>query len=111
MLDANGTVRSKTDDALSGLIGIRHLTTFDLTTILEYYHNGTGFSAHDMRTYYRFIHSGYQLYQSTGTDGQLVFARNLTKGSYGRPSPMEDYLYLRLSPERAAGYPVFHPFS
>ncbi len=95
-LDASGIVRSKTDNALSGLIGIRHVTAFDLTTILEYYHNGTGFSAHDMRTYYRFIHSGYQLYQSTGTDGQLVVARNLTKGSYGRPSPMEDYLYLRL---------------
>ena len=38
---------------VSGLIGIRHLTTFDLTTILEYYHNGTGFSADEMKNYYQ----------------------------------------------------------
>jgi len=67
-LDAGGIVRSTTNDAVSGLIGIRHLTTFDLTTILEYYHNGTGFSVDEMENYFNFIHSGYQLYQTTGND-------------------------------------------
>lgn len=44
ILDAAGAVHSETRDAVSGLIGVRHLTAFDLTTIFEYYHNGTGFS-------------------------------------------------------------------
>jgi len=96
-LDAGGIVRSTTNDAVSGLIGIRHLTTFDLTTILEYYHNGTGFSVDEMENYFNFIHSGYQLYQTTGNDQKLVAAQKLTTGGYGRAGPMEDYLYLRLS--------------
>jgi hypothetical protein len=97
MLDAGGTLQSKTDDAVSGLIGIRHLTTFDLTTILEYYHNGTGYNTDDMENYYRYIHSGYQLYQTTGNGRKLATAQNLTTGNYGRNSPMKDYLYLKLS--------------
>jgi len=96
-LDAGGIVRSTTEDAVSGLIGIRHLTTFDLTTILEYYHNGTGLSVEDMENYFHFIRSGYQLYQTTGNDQKLRAAQKLTAGGYGRAGPMEDYLYLRLS--------------
>lgn len=109
VLDADGTLQSKTEGVRSGLIGIRHLTTFELTTILEYYHNGTGLSAHEMSNYYRSIRSGYQLYQATGTDRQLVFAQNLTKGTYGRPSPMEDYLYLRLSQKEPLDILYFTP--
>lgn len=93
----DGTLRSETHDALSGLIGIRHLSAADLTTILEYYHNGTGYSAGEMKRYYRYIRQGYEMYQATGMDAQLSSARNLAKGSYARVSPMEDYLYLRLS--------------
>jgi hypothetical protein len=96
-LDAAGTVRSTTDDAVSGLIGIRHLTTFDLTTILEYYHNGTGFSTDNMENYFRFIRSGYQLYQSTGNDQNLTAAQKLAEGGYSRAGPMKDYLYLKLT--------------
>jgi hypothetical protein len=96
VLSEDGTVRSETHAAFSGLIGIRHLTTFDLTTILEYYHNGTGFVSGELSDYFDYIHNGYQYYQSTGSDSQLAFARNISKGSYGRMSPMEDYLYLKL---------------
>jgi len=96
-LDADGMVRATTENALSGLIGMRHLTTFDLTTILEYYHNGTGFSPDDMENYFRFIRSGYQLYQTTGNDGKLAAAQKLGEGGYSRAGPMKDYLYLRLS--------------
>jgi hypothetical protein len=109
VLNDDGTISSETQDAHSGLIGIRHLTTFDLTTILEYYHNGTGFNAHEMRTYNRFIHSGYDLYQSTGTDSQLVVAKNLNKGSYGGINSMEDYLYLRLSQKEPLDILYFTP--
>jgi hypothetical protein len=108
-MDTDGTLGSETHDTLSGLLGVRHLTTFDLTTILEYYHNGTGYSANEMTNYFNFIHSGYQSYQSTGSDRQLVFAQNLTKGSYSRPSPMEDYLYLKLSQKEPLDILYFTP--
>lgn len=109
VLSDDGTIRTKTYDARSGLIGIRHLTTFDLTTIFEYYHNGTGYSTQEMKNYYSFIHSGYELYRATGADGQLATARNLAKGSYGRFSPMQDYLYLRLSQKEPLDILYFTP--
>lgn len=96
-LDASGVVRAENRDSVSGLIGIRHLTTFDLTTILEYYHNGTGFDADAMGIYYRHIRSGYDLFRATGNSQMLAVAQNLAAGGYGRNNPMEDYLYLRLS--------------
>ncbi|MCX5831541.1 MAG: hypothetical protein NT140_06605 [Deltaproteobacteria bacterium] len=108
-LDAGGAVLSDTSDAVSGLIGVRHLTTFDLTTILEYYHNGTGFRADEMNNYFSLIHRGSQLYNATGNASLLTNAQNLTQGGYGRNSPMEDYLYLRLSQKEPFDILYFTP--
>jgi hypothetical protein len=109
VLEPDGTVRSIQDDALSGLVGFRHLTDFDLTTILEYYHNGTGMNAQEMETYFSYIHNGYRLYKSEGTEEPLVLARGLAKGPYGSMSPMEDYLYLRLSQKEPLDILYFTP--
>jgi hypothetical protein len=95
-------------DAQSYLIGLRHLTTFDLTTILEYYHNGTGFSADDMKNYYAFINRGYNAYQTTGNAAPLTAAQQMAEG-YGRFSPMENYLYLRLSQKEPFDILYFTP--
>lgn len=108
-LDANGVIQSQNQDTVNGLIGIRHLTTFDLTTILEYYHNGMGFSSDDMKNYYNYIHRGYDLYKTTGNARMLTTAQNLTTGNYGRFSPMEDYLQLRLSQKEPFDILYFSP--
>ncbi|TSA48642.1 MAG: hypothetical protein D4R56_00155 [Deltaproteobacteria bacterium] len=109
VLDADGVVHSETRDAVSGLIGVRHLTTFDLTTIFEYYHNGTGFSADAMENYFGFIERGYELYRTTGSARMLTGAQNLAAGGYGRNNPMEDYLYLRLSQKEPLDILYFTP--
>jgi hypothetical protein len=90
-------------------MGIRHLTTFDLTTILEYYHNGTGYSADDMKNYYNYIRRGYNGYQSTGNAQMMNVAQSLATGGYGRLSPMEDYLQLRLSQKEPFDILYFTP--
>ncbi|MFA5182301.1 MAG: hypothetical protein WC405_13355 [Syntrophales bacterium] len=108
-LDNAGILQSRTQNVVSGLMGIRHLTTFDLTTILEYYHNGTGFSADDMKNYYNYIRRGYNGYQSTGSAQILNVAQNLAAGGYGRLSPMEDYLQLRLSQKEPFDILYFTP--
>src|SRR3989339_1874703 len=51
ILDAVGKMSTREASAQSYLVGIRHLTTFDLTTIIEYYHNGAGFSGDEMENY------------------------------------------------------------
>jgi hypothetical protein len=97
VLDAAGKSRLLEQDAKSYLIGIRHLTTFDLTTIVEYYHNDAGFGGDDMKNYYAFINRGYELYNATGNASALVNAQTMAEGAYGRSNSMRDYLYVRLS--------------
>jgi hypothetical protein len=109
VLDAAGAVHSETRDAVSGLIGVRHLTTFDLTTILEYYHNGTGFRTAAMENYFSYIERGYGLYRTMGDARILAGAQNLAAAGYGRNNPMEDYLYLRLSQKEPMDILYFTP--
>jgi hypothetical protein len=97
VLDAAGKSRLLEQDAKSYLIGIRHLTTFDLTTIVEYYHNDAGFGGDDIKNYYAFINRGYELYNATGNASALVNAQTMAEGAYGRSNSMRDYLYVRLS--------------
>jgi hypothetical protein len=93
---AGGTMTPLEADAQSYLIGIRHLTNSDLTTIIEYYYNGTGFSVGELRNYYGVVNRGYNQFISTGNAVALNNAQTAA-GSYGRFSPMENYLYVRLS--------------
>ncbi|MCX5854596.1 MAG: hypothetical protein NTZ24_08530 [Deltaproteobacteria bacterium] len=97
VLDANGNSRQIKNDVQSYLFGVRHLTAFDLTTIIEYYHNGTGYSADEMKNYYAYINRGYNAYLTTGSAATLVNGQKMAETGFGRFSPMEDYLYVRLS--------------
>ena len=97
VLDANGNRYQVEGDAVSYVVGIRHLTAFDLTTIIEYYHNGTGMSGDDMKNYYAAITRGYNMYQTTGNATLLGNAQQMAEGGYGRASAMANYLYVRFS--------------
>jgi len=97
VLDANGNSRQIKNDVQSYLFGVRHLTAFDLTTIVEYYHNGTGYSVDDMKNYYTYINKSYNTYRTTGNTAALVNAQKMAESGFSRFSPMEDYLYVRLS--------------
>ena len=108
-LDASGNITSREADARSYLIGVRHLTTFDLTTIIEYYHNGTGFSDDDMKSYYAFVTRGYDTYQTTGNATILGRARQMAESGYGRSSAMADYLYVRFSQKEPFDILYFTP--
>jgi hypothetical protein len=109
ILDVSGNMSFLETDARSYLIGIRHLTTFDLTTIIEYNHNGTGFGVDDIRNYYSFVNRGYNLYQATGNAVALANAQTMAEGSYGRSSAMENYLFVRLSQKEPFDILYFTP--
>jgi hypothetical protein len=108
-LDAAGAVRTDTSDEISGLVGIRHLTTFDLTTIVEYYHNGTGAGVDAMENYFRYIKRGFDVYRSTGNAAMIGTAQKLASSGYGRSNPMEDYLYIKLSQKEPLDILYFTP--
>ncbi len=109
LVDANGNVSSKDYDAISYLLGIRYLTQTDTTFIFEYYRDGTGYTKNEIQDFYHFINKGYTQYLLTGNDSLLKKASNVMAGSYGRPNPMTDYLYLRVSQKEPLDILYFTP--
>ncbi len=109
VLDVNGSSRMIQDDVTSYLIGLRYLTNFDLTTIVEYYHNGTGYGTDELKNFYAFINRGYNAYKATGNAAPLISAQNMADGGYGRFSPGKDYLYVRLSQKEPLDILYFTP--
>ncbi|NTW06454.1 MAG: hypothetical protein HGA29_01280 [Syntrophaceae bacterium] len=109
VLDLNGKSYKVEGDAVSYVVGLRHLTSFDLTTIIEYYHNGTGFSVDEMENYYRLINRGYGIYQTTGSTAILGNAQQMAEGGYGRSNAMENYLYVRFSQKEPFDILYFTP--
>jgi len=108
-IDSDGSVFEDEYDAKSYLLGIRYLTEKEATYIFEYYRNGTGFTSAEMKDYFSFINKGYDSYISTGSDTLLKKAVTITEGNYGRPNPMRDYLYLRVSQKEPFDILYFTP--
>ncbi len=108
-MDSQGNVSQKTFDAESFLLGTRYLTTSDTTLIFEYYRNGAGYTHSELEGYFSFIDTGYDLYRSTGNNSLLKRALRVTEGNYGRPSPGQDYLYLRVTQKEPFDILYFTP--
>ena len=108
-LAPNGVGTLVREHATSYLAGLRYLTARDTTYIVEYYRNGTGLGEADMRNFERFVDSAYAGYLATGSDAALLRAANLARGSYGRPNPGRNYLYLRVSQKEPFDILYFTP--
>jgi len=96
-IGSNGSYYKTVYDATNWLLGLRYLTEKDTTYILEYYHNGTGFTEQEMQDYFTFVHNAYDSYLSTGNDAVLQRAAAVTEKSYGRANVGREYVYLRVS--------------
>jgi len=95
--DEHGRVSASKFDAQSYLLGIRYLTKTDTTFILEYYHNSAGYTHNEIKDFFSFVNKSYETYLLSGERGSLTKAQRLSQGGYGRPNPMEDYCYLRVT--------------
>ena len=96
-IDSQGNLYTEKSDIMKYLLGIRYLTTNDMTFIVEYYHNGAGLDENDADNFYRFVDRAYDTYLSTGNSSGLDRAAQLSQGSIGTLKPMRDYLYFRAS--------------
>lgn len=108
VLNASGAMTTQTADATSYLIGLRHLSERDTTTIIEYYYNGAGYTEQKMRDYFTFVHNAYDQYLLTGNSIPFERARTL-QTSYARANPMRRYLYLRVSQKEPFDILYFTP--
>ncbi len=96
-LDEDGGSYREKDSEHSLLVGIRHLTEFNLTSIIEYYHNGTGYSDDELEAFYDLVSQGVFQYTELEQDTLLQKAQKLGQQGYTRPYLGRDYLYARFS--------------
>jgi hypothetical protein len=108
-VDSIGNVSVTKYDATSFLLGLRYLSSMDTTYIFEYYHNGTGFSSSELRDFYSFTDSAFDIWGATGNKGQFLKAETLLRGNYGKMNPGKDYLYLRISQKEPFNILYFTP--
>lgn len=95
LLLENGTTLLDREDAFSSLLGLRYLTENDLTSIIEYYHNGNGYLEDERTLFYHRVDEGNLM---TGNyDAFLKQTRELSLRGYGRPYVGRNYLYTRFS--------------
>ncbi len=97
ILAEDGALSVKRDDITSGLLGIRYLSSDDLTSIIEYYHNGAGYSAREMGLFYDRVDEAKRQWLETGEDDLLGGMIKLGAHGYTRPYAGKEYLYVRFS--------------
>ena len=108
-VDRVGNVSVKEYDATSFLLGLRYLSSMDTTYLFEYYHNGTGYSSSELRSFYSFTDNAFDIYESTGNKKPFLKAETLFHGNYGKMNPGKDYLYLRISQNQPFDILYFTP--
>jgi hypothetical protein len=96
-LQGNGNSTWREEAVHSYLFGIRHLTEFNLTSIIEYYHNGGGYSSDELDEFYDLVNQGAAEFNETAVDSLLQKAKKLGQQGYTKPYLGTDYLYGRFS--------------
>jgi len=91
------TVATQTTSDTSYLLGFRYLTETDLTAIVEFYHNGDGYTEPESERFFALAESGHQQFLATGDASLLGQVAALAQQGYSQPLGGRNYLYARLS--------------
>jgi hypothetical protein len=97
-----------TADATSYLLGFNYLADWNMTFILEYYHNGEGFRDSEADSFYSLAHNAFAQYRATGNTALLQKADTISP-LYMRPNPMRNYVNLRVSQSEPFNIVYFTP--
>jgi len=109
VVDPTGSVAPIDTPVTSYLLGLRYLSERQLTTILEFYNNGAGYSASEIRTFTSVVHNEYYQYQVTGNAAPLTKLRTALQPAVSQPNSGQRYLYLRLSQQEPFDILYFTP--
>jgi len=109
LVDASGRFTPSSQQSTDWLLGLRYLTEGDTTWIGEYFHNGSGFDAAQLRDFDTFAGTAFERFLQGGGSTALELAQALAQGAYGRPNPGRDYLYVRAQQKDAFGIVYFQP--
>lgn len=109
VVDAAGNIAALTSGATSYLLGLRYLTESELTAVLEYYYNGTGYSEDEMATFDSVEHDAYDQYLASGNAAPLTRLSTAFQPAMAQPNPGLRYVYLRLSQYEPFGILYYTP--
>ena len=89
----NNAVQTNQADGFSYLLGLRYLTSWNLTVITEYYHNNRGLSKQEFQDYQAYLLNNL----NTGDADIIKATRLLMSNSFRSKNLMRDYLYFKAS--------------
>jgi len=92
IIDSSNQLAIESQDATNGLLGFRYLSEMEVTWVIEYYHNGGGYSESDLENFYRLAKT-----DPTVSSSLFTLAKNAQQSGYATPNPARDYLYIRAS--------------
>lgn len=96
-LSKTGTIIKRERSVKKYLLGLRYLTESELTTIIEFYHNGNGFSETELDSFYQLIDNAESRFLSSGNNTLFQLAENISQKGYGSPQAGRNYLYLKIN--------------
>ncbi len=105
ILHEDGSTSTEKNSALSYLLGLRYLSENDITSIIEYYHNGAGYTEDELDRFFQLIADA----DNSGFDILLEKARELSLRGYGKPHLGRNYLYARFSQKESFDILYFTP--
>ena len=107
-INENNSVVNRNISAFSYLLGLRYLSENDLTSIIEFYHNGGGYSEDEMSRFFQLARDGSH---TDAPSGSLLLekASELSLKGFGRPQPGRNYLYGRFSQKEPFDILYFTP--
>jgi hypothetical protein len=108
-LSESGTLTQEEQFANKYLLGLRYLTESDITTILEYYHNGTGFSESELESFYQLVADANTQLIDTGTKTLFQTAKTIANMGYNSPQIGRNYLYLKINQKDSFDILYFTP--
>ncbi len=97
VLEQNGELRVEESSSASFLLGMRYLSEQNITTILEYYHNGSGYSEEEMSRYYQLVNEAQGESDPTVATLLLEKAQTVSQNGYGAFQNRENYGYARIT--------------
>jgi len=107
--DDQGNLTEKKYNAKNYLLGIRYLTNYDTTYILEYFRNGQGYTRDEIKDYFSLIDDGYQEFLSSQSMTKLSKSRQYGSQFYNKQTIMKDYFYLKVSQKEPFDILYFTP--
>jgi len=96
-LSETGILTERERSVVKYLLGLRYLTESDITTIIEFYHNGAGFSESELERFYQLVANADTQLLNTGIDTLFQTAKNISAIGYADPQAGRNYLYFKIN--------------